>query len=327
MHGYRRFCNKIYQATKYVLGKIPSDFTPLATAEKNGAESLAELWILHKMNAAVEEINKALEARNFADATQVSYQYWYNHLCDVYIENSKSILQDGSPEESRSAQQTLYTALECGLKLIHPFMPFLSEELWQRLPRRPGDSCPSIVIAQYPQTKGSFADTKSEQAYELVLAVSKAIRSLAASYDIKENADIFIKPQTDQALVTCKEQLSSIKALGGKATYGHSSTITVLSPNDRDPSGCIPQAVGTSAAVYLVVKGRVDIDREITKIKQRREKASDLVSKQKKLIYGDGWSKIKAEVQDTERHKLEDAESEVALLDGSIQQFERLKIE
>lgn len=279
------------------------------------------------MNSAVFEINKSLDARDFADATQISYQYWYNHLCDVYIENSKSIIQDGSPEESQSAQQTLYTALECGLKLIHPFMPFLTEELWQRLPRRPGDECPSIVIAQYPQAHPGFEDVASEQAYELVLAVSKAIRSLAASYDIKENASIYIKPQTEEAFTTCKEQLSSIKALGGKPTYGTSSTITVLSPDDVDPSGCIPQAVGTSAAVYLVIKGRVDIDKEISKARQRRDKASDVISKQKKLVNGDGWSKMKKEAQNTEVRKLEDAESEVALLDNSIQQFERLKLE
>ena len=326
MHGYRRFCNKIYQATKYVLGKLPSDFSPLQTATKSGKESLAELWILHKLTTSAAEINKALTGREFSDATSASYQYLYNNLCDVYIENSKAIIQDGNPEEKLSAQQTLYTALEGGLTMIHPFMPFLTEELWQRLPRRPGDKCPSIVKAAYPQYKSEFDDKASEEAYELVLAVSKAIRSLSAEYDIKEGAEVHIKLNTAQALKTCKEQLGSIGSLGGKATQGTSS-IDVLSHEDADPTGCIPQSVGASGAVFLVVKGRIDIDREIEKAKQRRDKASEALEKQRKIIDRDGWSKMKEEAQKMERRRLEDAQSEVAVLEASVQQFEKLKLE
>ena len=327
MHGYRRFCNKIYQATKYVLGKLPSDFSPLPQATKTGKESLAELWILHKLTMTAGEINTALAAREFSEATSAAYQYWYTNLCDVYIENSKSIIQDGTPGEQVSAQQTLYTALEGGLTLIHPFMPFLTEELWQRLPRRPNDSCPSIVKAAYPQYNGNFDDPTSESAYELVLAVSKAIRSLAAEYDIKEGAQVHIKANSAEAMETCKAQLPSIKSLGGKITFGSTSSISVLSPSDHDPSGCIPQSVGASAAVYLVVKGRVDIEKEIEKAKTRRDKANEAVEKQRNIINGDGWPKMKEEAQITERRKLESAESEVAVLNGSIEQFERLKIE
>ena len=288
---------------------------------------MAELWILHKFNAAAAELNRALGDREFSEATQVSYQYFYNHLCDVYIENSKSIIQGGTSEESESAQQTLYTALEGGLTLLHPFLPFLTEELWQRLPRRPGDSCPSIVKAAYPQYIEVFHDPQSETAYELVMALSKSIRSLAAQYDIKEDAHVYIKPHTDTVLSTCKDQLSSIKTLGGKATYGSSSSITILSPSDADPSGCIPQAIGSSAAVFLVVKGRVDIDREINKARERRDKTNETIKKQQKIIHGDGWTRMKDEAQKVEKRRLEDAQSEMTLLDRSIEQFQRLKFE
>ena len=327
MHGYRRFCNKIYQATKYVLGKLPSDFTPLPETTITGKESLSELWILHKLTMAAANINKALATREFSEATSTSYQYWYTNLCDVYIENSKSIIHDGTPEEQHSAQQTLYTALEGGLTMIHPFMPFLSEELWQRLPRRPGDKCPSIVKATYPQYDKELDNPAGEEAYELVLAISKAIRSLAAQYDIKDSAHVYIRPSLSQAAETCQAQLPSIRSLGGKATYGHSSTITILGPSDKDPSGCVVQAIGASAAVYLLVRGRVDIDAEIEKAKQRLARANEVVTKQRKIVRGEGWAKMREEAQSIEKKKLEDAESEVAVLEGSIQQFERLKIE
>jgi valyl-tRNA synthetase len=86
-----------------------------------------------------------------------------------------------------SAKQTLYTALEGALTMIHPYMPFITEDLWQRLPRRPGDETPSIVKAAYPQYDERLDDAAAEAAYELVLDVSKGVRSLMSEYSIREN--------------------------------------------------------------------------------------------------------------------------------------------
>jgi valyl-tRNA synthetase len=183
--GYRKFCNKIYQATKFVLGNIGDDFVPEKTGKITGKESLPEKWILHKLSTAAKAINQALEDREFQQATLIVYQYWYNQLCDVYIENSKSIIRDGTPEEKLSAKNTLYTALEGALTLIHPFMPFLTEELWQRLPRRPDDKNPTITKAAYPQYDPEMDDPASESAYELVTDVAGGIRKLTSEYLIK----------------------------------------------------------------------------------------------------------------------------------------------
>lgn len=191
IHGYRKFCNKIYQATKYVLGKLDKDFVPELTCKPTGKESLSERWILHKMNATAKGINQALQDREFMKSTSIIYQYWYNYLCDVYIENSKTILQNGTPEEKRSAINTLYSALEGALTMIHPFMPFLTEELWQRLPRRPQDKTRSIVLAQYPTYDESMNDPVAEVAYELVLGISRGIRSLMSEYSIKDEGKGF----------------------------------------------------------------------------------------------------------------------------------------
>ena len=196
IHGYRKFCNKIYQATKYMLNKLDADFVPQKTAAVTGKESLAERWILHKMTTCAKEINQALADREFMRSTTYIYAYWYSQLCDVYIENSKAIIQDGTPEEKRSAIETLYTAVESALTMIHPYMPFLTEELWQRLPRRPGDKTPSIVLAKYPVFDESMYDPKSEEAYELVLGVSRGIRSLMAEYSLKdEGTGLFSAPR------------------------------------------------------------------------------------------------------------------------------------
>jgi len=188
IHAYRKFCNKIFQATKYVLGSLPQDFTPSKSGIARG-ETLAERWILHKMNSAAKEINRAIEDREFSKSSQIIYRYWYNELCDVYIENSKGIIRDGTESERESAMQTLYTALDAALTMIHPFMPFITEEMWQRMPRRPEDQTKSIMIAKYPTYNEKLDDPESERAYELVLGCSKAARSLMAEYALKDEAE------------------------------------------------------------------------------------------------------------------------------------------
>lgn len=327
MQGYRKFCNKIYQATKYVLGNLDSSFIPTKLPIKTGQESLAELWILHKLNTAAAEIHTALTQREFSQGTSITYQYWYNHLCDVYIENSKAIIQSGSPSEQESAKQTLYTALEGGLTMIHPFMPFLTEELWQRLPRRPEDKTPSILKAAYPQYSAEHDDRDSEEAYELIMSVAKGIRSLAAEYSIKDSANAHIQLFTPAALSTCNSQIPSIKSLSGKAMLGESASISILSANDPKPTGCVVQSVSASAAVYLLVKGRIDIDDEITKGKEKLAAAQDGLEKKRKIVEGEGWEKMKESAQEIERRKLANAEQEVRVLQGSVEQFERLRLE
>ncbi len=207
-------------------------------------------------------------------------------------------------------------------------MPFLTEELWQRLPRRPDDTCPSIVLAAYPEPNAELDDSTSEEAYELILAVSKAIRSLTAEYAIKESANIHIQLFTPQAHSTCEAQLPSIKTLAGKPMLGSGASIQILEANDTKPTGCVAQAVNANAACYLLVKGRVDIDAEIEKAKTRLVKASKGVDKQRKIIEGlQKVGKFEGEVAETESRKLEDGTREVGVLEGSVSQFERLKLE
>ncbi|KAL9120281.1 MAG: hypothetical protein Q9187_003160 [Circinaria calcarea] len=324
IHGYRRFCNKIYQATKYVLGRIDSDFVPEPTSSRTGKESLAERWILHKLTIAAKEINQALTDREFSQSTSVAYQYWYTHLCDAFIENSKSLLDNGSAEEQRSTKNTLYTALEGGLTMIHPFMPFLTEELWQRLPRRPKDSNPTIVKAAYPTYDRSQDDSASEEAYELLLAVSKGIRSLMAEYAIKDNGFVYVQLYDSKAHTTCTSELPSIRSLSGKGV----SHISILGAHDHKPTGCVVFAVSSSAAVFLLVKGRVDIEAEISKAQKKLERASENVRKQRGILDDEGFrSKVADELQEVERRKLRDAEAECREFEESIQQFERLKLE
>ncbi|KAM4054837.1 tRNA synthetases class I (I, l, M and v) domain-containing protein [Hirsutella rhossiliensis] len=323
VHGYRKFCNKIFQATKYVLGSLPQGFTPSKDGAVRG-KSLAERWILHKMNSAARDINAALAEREFSKSTIIVYRYWYAELCDVYIENSKSIIRDGTEEERNSAIQTLYTALEAALTMIHPFMPFITEEMWQRMPRRPGDKTKSIMIARYPQYNAALDDPESEATYELVLGCVRAARSLMSEYSLKSDADVIIQTYNETALRNCNDEVASIKSLSGKAV----KDIKVLGPDAPRPAGCVAYPVSTSAAVFVYVKGRVDMDAEIVKAQKRLDKARATVQRQEKILADAGYKeKVSAAVQEADQQRLAEAKQEEHSFLETIKQFEQLKLE
>ncbi|KUJ06220.1 valyl-tRNA synthetase [Mollisia scopiformis] len=321
IHSYRKFCNKIYQATKYVLGHIGDDFVPRSSGKLTGKESLAERWILKKLTIAARDLNQAITDREFMKSTTIIYQYWYNQLCDVYIENSKAILQDGTPEEKRSARDTLYTSLESGLTLIHPFMPFLTEELWQRLPRRPDDKTPSIVLALYPSYDANMDDPAAEVAYELVMDISRGIRSLLSEYSLKGEGKVFVQTYTPTAHEIVGAQIQSIRSLSGKGI----ASMSILTATDPRPSGCVAFSISTDAAVFVHVKGRVDIDHEITRATKKLDKTKLGIEKQLKILSDESYKeKVSKEVQQAEESRLKDLETQRKALEETITQFEAL---
>ncbi|KAF2146525.1 uncharacterized protein K452DRAFT_294091 [Aplosporella prunicola CBS 121167] len=250
MHAYRRFCNKIYQATKYVLGKIDADYVPQKTADKTGKESLAERWILHKLSIASKEINQALTDREFAKSTQIAWHYFHDDLCDVFIEYTKPIIQDGTPEAKRSAIDTLYTALEGGLTMLHPYMPFLTEELWQRLARRPGDSTPTIMRAAYPQHRPDFDDAAAEASYELILEAAASARSIIAQHKLVGAKAAVRLGKADEVAA---KAVDDVKTLAGKGL----GDVMLVKEGEEGPQGWQRgESEKTGGVVWIEVPSR-----------------------------------------------------------------------
>lgn len=325
MHSYRRFCNKIYQAGKYVLGKLGDDFIPRDSSSLSGKESLPEKWILAKMNTAAKQVNEALEVREFSKATQAIHRYLYDELFDVYLENSKTIISRGTAEEARSAIDTLYTAFESGLRLLSPFMPFLTEELWQRLPRRPGETTPSITIAHYPELEPAFQDHESEMAYELGLGCAKGIRSLLSEYAIKENGVAYIAPLHQAVYQIVAAQLPAIKSLSSKTP----AEIITLQPDAISPAHCAVFPVSADVNVYLDVKNHIqDPAKEVTKRQAKVNEASkaqtELEAALAELNKADGQDVHEA-VQST-RKRQRDVEARLQALQEILAMFEKITI-
>ena len=206
-------------------------------------------------------------------------------------------------------------------------MPFLTEELWQRLPRRPNDSTPSIVKAAYPIYHEEMDDVTSEEAYELLLSITKAIRSLTAEYGIQESAVVTVQLSTPEAYETCNHELASIRSLAGKAVIS-GGEVRIIDDKHEKPPGSVVATINASASVFLKITGRIDIDTEIEKARKKLNTASDGVKRQRAIMDDETWQqKADAKAQEVERKRMENLEAECREMEESIASFERLKLE
>lgn len=201
VEGYRNFCNKLWNAIKFSIMSFGPDFKPNDTNRLNGKESPIDRWILSCAYAAIESCNKGFENYEFPTATTACYNFWLYQLCDVYLECLKPVTQGSDKEAAEIAKQTLYTCLDIGLRLLHPFMPFVTEELYQRLPRRVNDAPPSLCVTSYPELEE--CDWKRDQVLEsdvdFMQNLIHNVRSLRSEYNlVKNKVTLYIKSFNDE---------------------------------------------------------------------------------------------------------------------------------
>ncbi|KAK4704184.1 valyl-tRNA synthetase, partial [Phenoliferia sp. Uapishka_3] len=352
VEGYRKFCNKLWNATKFAMAKLDPKtslatdagpaldadgsrlypaFVPAPSEKPTGSESLVEKWILHKLNLATKKINDALERRNFMDATNDAYSFWLYEICDVYIEAIKLVTDPRKPGETHtaaqeaartSAQNTLYTVLDNGLRLLHPFMPFVTEELWQRLPRRPTDKTKSIMLARYPEPSASREFEKEAQDFDLAFAGAKAVRSIATGYGVNSKLQVFFHARQSPAFgKTLRESADTISVLIKGCT-----AFTVVDAEADIPEGCVSENVSPELSVSLLLKGVINVDAEVAKAEKKRAFAQLGLAKLKEGMSAPDYETKKPEnVREKEATKAHDLEVEIDSLASSIESFLRLK--
>lgn len=295
VESFRKFCNKIYQATKFVLYKLGPNYIPteIQNIEKR---SLCEKWILHKLQHAYRDVNNGFEKREFNDVANIIYSIWYE-FCDVYIENSKYLINDVNSETSILAKDTLYMCIEGLLRLSHPYMPFITEELWQRLPRKKND-LESIVISLYPVYSDKFCDERSFNTYELVLEITKSVRSLLSEFNIVKDAKVILKSSDPSTVALLSDQKDSITSL-----IKNFNSLTVVSNDESIPEGYFKKSLQNDVDVHLLLRGVVDIEMLISSLTKKLNNtllvkknlescANDLFNSTGKNISGGDFEKL-----------------------------------
>lgn len=318
--GYRKFCNKLWNATKFALMKLGEDFVP--ASEAGVGKSLAERWILHRLNTTAREVNTALEEMNFMAACTAVHSFWLYNLCDVYIEYIKPITTPEADAEARhSAQQTLYTCLDQGLKLLHPFMPFVTEELWQRIPHRSSEKSPSICVSLFPEFQLSFDDSQAETDFELVMSIAKAGRSLAADYNVLSKSTFYVGNSSENSY-----ELSASQVKGAATLIKGCQSMSALRPGEAAPAGCAVVSVNDEVTMHLLVRGRVDIDQEVAKLEKKMAKVAKakdgLVTKTKAANY---VQNVPEDVREANVSRINEYDAEVSALQKAMETFLSLK--
>lgn len=273
VEGYRRFCNKLWNAVRFALLKLGSNYKPLPLDDKQyegalltGGESLLDKWILTRLYSTIEEVDKAMNDVHLMAVTQAIRGFWLYDLCDVYIEAIKPLLTNKTENDASKdvtidsnvtgtrqlpseevSRNVLYLCLEQGLRLLHPFMPFITEELYQRLPRRDGDSIPSISLSPYPKTNSAWNHPEAARNFNRIYDLIKEIRRLAMERNISAKNNVIHLSLGDTAISkqirTCEDSLASlIKAVGilnldetteGEGVTKEEAATIPLEPKDR----------------------------------------------------------------------------------------------
>lgn len=211
--------------------------------------------------------------------------------------------------------------------MVHPVMPFISEELWQRLPRKEGEKSPSIMLASYPTYESGLEFEVEAIKYELGLRCVQGIRSLASEFGIRTNGHAFVKAITADSYANVEPQGQGIKALCGKA-ISELKVIGPDAPEDSIPRGCAIFVISANIVVMLdVTAGIKDINSEIKKLQAKLQKTQLTCTKQRELISKESFfENVSDVVRDTEQKRLADAEAASENYKRTIEEFEKMSL-
>jgi valyl-tRNA synthetase len=316
--GYQNFVNKLWNASRFV----QMNLSGASGDRQDGYDVLfdndlefADRWIRSRLASTILEARKAIEAYRFNDYANLLYQFTWHEFCDWYIEMSKLALNGtvgGDPEKTR---KLLLALLDQILLLLHPIMPFVTEEIWQVL----GDGRKSIMVQRYPAAPSSWIDQATERQMEFLAAVVRAIRNLRTEVNCppgKEIKVLFYGQTAELSLLS--EQRAYLGALArvGSAEF--------LSSGER-PRGAATAVIGTTE-IYLPLDDLVNLDEEQSRLSKDVAKVeAELARVRRKLDNGDFLAKAKEEVVRKERAKANQFEEEIRTLRSSLEKIREIQ--
>jgi valyl-tRNA synthetase len=306
----RNFANKIWNASRFVLmnldGYTPGDPVPASVADR---------WILSRLAELTARVDEGLLAYEFGDVARSLYDFLWNEFCDWYIELAKGRLQSGDAEQRLAVQRILVFVLDRALRLLHPMMPFVTEEIWRKLPLDAADRAESLMVAAWPQpdSLAGFADEGAERSIGRLIEVVSGIRAVRARYKIppKQTLDVVFKAAGDAEQRWVADEFGQMSRLAGVADF--SAGI------DVDKPAHAATVIAAGLEVYVPLEGLVDFDAEAARLRKDREKvAADLDKLERKLGNEGFLAKASPEIVEKDRTKAAELAESLALIDAQL---------
>jgi valyl-tRNA synthetase len=258
----RNFANKIWNASRFVLMNLGENADSLE-GRWEPSDALADRWILDALNTTVKQVTEALEEYRINDVAQTLYHFFWDDFCDWYIELSKSsVTADAETDDARRARSRILYVLETSLRLLHPLMPFITEEIWQRLPHK-GES---IMVAEWPRPDPAQEDALARDRMQTLIALVTKLRNIRSEMNIptQSRIDVHIGTTDQAALALIAENAEQIKRLARVERITISDRLPRLESAARDIVAGIEVAVPLAGLIDLA-KERERINKEVTR--------------------------------------------------------------
>ncbi len=268
VEGYRHFINKLWNAARFSLMHLEQ-----SCPEIKGELSLPDQWILSRLARVTQSVEKQLDAYYFNDAASGLYQFVWHEFCDWYLEAAKPALYGQSGEEAQeSSRAVLWRVLRDSLILLHPFIPFVTEEIWHKLPGTRG----SVMRAVYPsgdgETAGIAPDAESEARMETVMGVITGVRNIRGEMNIRPSMSLDARVQSPDEAVRAliekeKELISDLARL---------KSLTVETPGEKPPSSAT--AILDKSLIFVPLEGIIDFEKEAARLEKELVKLEKEIS-------------------------------------------------
>ena len=301
----RNFANKLWNASRFVMmnlhvedNKLPEKLT------------LPDKWVLSKLNTLVKEVRENLDHYELGVAAQKIYDFIWDTYCDWYIELCKARLNGDDAEAKEGAERVLLFVLTRILELLHPYMPFITEEIYQAIPHE----SEALIIAPYPKYDQALSFPEEEASFELVMDAIRAVRS--------RRADMNVAPSRKAKLIVATAETGTFTAGAPYFERLASASEVEVVGEDYAPEAGMVTVTTHSARLYMPMAELVDIEAERARLTKELEKAKkQLEAQEKKLANENFVSRAPEAVVNAERERAEKAKALIANLEGSLKEL------
>jgi valyl-tRNA synthetase len=315
IEGYRHFVNKIWNASRFSMMNL-EDYTGEG-GESTEDYTICDRWIKSRLNRAVADITQSLDEYRFNDAAGRIYQFVWHEFCDWYLEFVKPVLYGkGSSGQRIAAQQTLLMVLKNSLKLIHPFMPFVTEEIWQKVAADEG----SIVTSSYPVADDIPVDEEAEYLIDTIMNITSSIRNIRGEMNIPPSRKL-------KVLISAPDDKLASEIAEGKNYIVDLANLEELDveKEPEEPKGVATGIVG-STKVYVFLEGMIDIAAEKARLNKDIKKiAGNFAAVSRKLNNEDFLKKASEDIIAKERAKFEELKERSMALEEALKRLEKIE--
>lgn len=318
IEGYRNFCNKLWNAARYVLMNVEGQ-NCASTPEEPYELGLEDRWIISRLQETEAAVEEAFKTYRFDFVAQHLYEFIWNEYCDWYLELSKPVLKSASEERKVGTRRTLVRVLEAILRLAHPIMPYITEEIWQRVASLAGATGETIMLQPYPVSSPEKLDPSALNAINLLKGIIVGIRTIRGEMNIPPGKplNILLKGMQPSEVNTLNSMITLLQSVGRIAD------ITYVSQEDQVPISAT--SLYNSIEILVPMKGLIDVEAERSRLTKELEKLNKETGSLKgRLGNANFVERAPAQVVEKERNRLASLEEATLTLSTKLSDLENL---